>query len=335
MLPIFGKDGFLTLVRLNYTTMSQKGPRVREIVFGNSKNTKLYDVAVLKHSLENVVALIPPDQLNMTSVTKIRQTVLAEYQEFMKRSKSTQRLQEEIAQRNKVPETKDTTGDFTLKEKDITLIDTSVQTGQTALILASSYRGKTTLLVKGLENILKEESYDIIVIFTESINSVPLEKISSDPRVIILNGYFPGLVRLAYRINRAVDNRYRFLFVLDDVVTMRSSAVFQKQILTMRNSNISTIALIQYAKLISPAQRGSFHNIYFLGNGGDFEMSEYIVKNWLLGHIKSRGITKKDAIFQWYLDKTTMKDCGCGCAGNMLHYSGIKNELTVQKRPKP
>lgn len=134
---------------------------------------------------------------------------------------------------------------------------------KTTLIVGSSFSGKSTFLVDQLKRLfkLKDKVYDRILIFTESPNSGPLKTLSH-PDVRIYPLYVPKCVQLLKQINDKTANRFNFLVILDDVVSGIRNGTFMKQVLTMRNSNISTCILLQYIKLVQPAQRNSFHNIY-------------------------------------------------------------------------
>jgi len=218
-----------------------------------------------------------------------------------------------------------------MKPGDLTLVDVDKPSGTTALVLGSSFSGKTSLLVHALDLITKGKYYDVIVVMTESINAEPLKKLPGN--VLISNAFFPGLIKLAYDINRATNNRYRFLFVLDDIVNFRGKDSFQKLILTYRNSGISTIVLTQYSKLLAPSQRSSVHKIYFTG-ARDYNSREYIVKNWLKGHMQDRGILKKEAQDEWFKYHTRLGDREKkGDRGALIVMDNIRDTISVEHRP--
>jgi len=236
--------------------------------------------------------------------------------------------------------------DGSIDPKTFTIVDTSVPTGQTALLLGSSYSGKTTLLVHGLNNIIKEKSYDAIIIFTESPNAKPLEGLNPSNRITLSQGFYPNIVRLLVRINRASDNRFRFFTVLDDITDMKNNSTYKKMVLTMRNSNISTAVLIQDPTLCPPSHRGSFHNIYFLGAGSNIQRKDYIVKHWLNGHIRHRlgvpgGSTKRglmSLLNEWFDENTkrgNKEGDDASDRGKFLWFQTITDELSVQNRPPP
>ena len=169
------------------------------------------------------------------------------------------------------------------------------ESAKTVCILGRSFSGKTHFLVEELNKLvgrtrkfsgtnIKRPLYDKIILFTESLSADPLKDL--DPRldITLIQGYIPKIVQLLKRINTITDNKFRFLVILDDVVNGIRAGTFAKQILTMRNSNISTCILIQYVKLISPAMRNSVHHYYITGLKP--EEWEYLVKSFLVSLIK-------------------------------------------------
>ncbi len=132
--------------------------------------------------------------------------------------------------------------------------------GQTTLIFGKSFSGKSTLLVDNL-NKLKRDDYFKIIIFSESINSEPFKKLDRRLPILIYDRFVPSVVALVKNINDVTKNKYRFLIVFDDVLNVRNN-IINKMFCIFRNSNISTVILTQYTKLITPASRNNCHHIY-------------------------------------------------------------------------
>lgn len=219
-----------------------------------------------------------------------------------------------------------------MDKRNFTIINDKAGTGQTALLLGSSFTGKTTLLVIALNNIIKNKSYDVIVVFTESISSEPLQKLKyRDHRIIISNCFIPEIIRWAHRINDVTENRYRFLFVLDDIVDMGRKKLYQKLILTFRNSNISSITVTQYAKLIPPAMRGSYHNVIISGFRSS-ETREFVIKNWLVSPMKDLGM-KKLPEFDSFFVKSTINDSKNKKNSKYIHLDNIREIMHIENRP--
>lgn len=162
------------------------------------------------------------------------------------------------------------------------------ESAKTICILGRSYSGKTHFLVEQLNKIvgktrivkgIKRPIYDAIFLFSESLSAEPLTGLSKELKVHVVQGYIPRVVQLLKQINSASDNSFRFLVIMDDVITNIRSGTFAEQILTMRNAQITTCFLIQYVKLISPAIRNSVHHYYITGLKP--EEWEYLNKSFL------------------------------------------------------
>lgn len=138
-------------------------------------------------------------------------------------------------------------------------------TGRSTLILGSSFSGKTHLLVDSL-NQLHPSDYEMILFFTESKNAEPIKNIKSDLPIKVYEGWQPKKVEFLKKINDILQNRFRFLVILDDIVDQKLSKTLNKLILTYRNANISTCILIQYPNLISKSSRSSFHQCVIVGS---------------------------------------------------------------------
>lgn len=197
------------------------------------------------------------------------------------------------------------------------------ESARTTLICGSSFSGKTTFLAHELNKLknLKNPCYDRIFIFTESPNSKPLQDLDPElmKRVRIYPTFVPKCVQLLKQVNDRVSNRFNFLVILDDVVSGIRSGTFMKMVLTMRNANISTCILLQYVKLITPAQRNSFHNVYVTNIRNEDWL--YILEGFIGSLIKDRWPEAKNykelsEILRHYFAKSYRK---------ILHYCQVED----------
>ena len=208
------------------------------------------------------------------------------------------------------------------------------ESAKTICILGRSYSGKTVFLVQQLNKIGKlkrggsgpdkdRPMYDKIILFTESLNAEPLEDLSTNVRVTMIQGYVPKIVQVLKQINNASDNGFRFLVLMDDVVSGIRTGTFVKQILTMRNSQISTCILIQHAKLISPASRNSLHHFYITGLKP--EEWEYLIKSFMRSLVSEvigdypSAVALSVAFKEWVGD-------------DIVHYDQRRDELSFIER---
>lgn len=160
-------------------------------------------------------------------------------------------------------------------------------TGVTYGIIGKSFSGKTHFWVHELNKLTKEEllAYNAILFFTESTSAEPLAALKKTvkKKMITFDRFCPTILAILKRINDETQNQFKFLVILDDILELRNMLVM-KMILTLRNSNISTVISIQYEKLIAPAQRSSLHNLYIFNLRT--ESWEYMLKGYLLGNFK-------------------------------------------------
>ena len=186
------------------------------------------------------------------------------------------------------------------------------ETGKSTLILGASFSGKTFLLVREL-NKIHPGDYECIILFTESINADPLKNINPRLNVQVFQGFQPNIVDFLKRVNDLLENRFRFLIILDDVVDQKMSKTLNKMILTYRNANISSVILIQYPNLISKSSRSSFHQVAITGSRSlefwDATSKVFDLKGWTKGQIENphqKKRTANDEIYT-YLKRSTKK----------------------------
>lgn len=195
---------------------------------------------------------------------------------------------------------------------------------KTKCILGSSFSGKTYFLASELNKLAKtpERVYDKIFIFTESPQSEPLKKLEPRLNVMIVPLYIPKIVQILKRINTKSKNHFRYLVILDDVVSGIRAGTFLKQILTMRNSQISTCILLQYAKLVTPSARNSFHDYYIVQLRVDDW--EYILKQFIGPLVKKHFPERKNyALLSEDLKSFMQKQ------GRILHFDQVRDEVSL------
>ena len=160
-------------------------------------------------------------------------------------------------------------------------------TGVTFGIIGKSFSGKTHFWVHELNKLNKEQlnAYNAILFFTESTSAEPLSMLKKNvkKKMITMDRFCPSLLAVLKRLNDETKNKFKFLVILDDILELRSMLII-KMVLTLRNSNISTVISIQYEKLLTPSQRSSLHNLYIFNLRT--ESWEYMLKGYLLGNFK-------------------------------------------------
>lgn len=194
-------------------------------------------------------------------------------------------------------------------------------TGTTTLILGSSFSGKTYLLCQEIA-LIRPYEYDLIILFTESVNVPGLAEIRKRPDVILKEGFDPAIPSFLKRLNSKLGLRYKFLLILDDIISEKSSrkSILGKMITIYRNSNISTCVLLQYPTLIEKHCRSNFHQFVCTGMRSpesNKSMSDrFDIMSWAKDRIKKdrdqNGMTgglkvSNDETYS-YLKKLLMKD---------------------------
>lgn len=179
--------------------------------------------------------------------------------------------------------------DIVLKTEDVTIptkpfeLKLSSSGGNSIAMVGSTRSGKSTCLSYILENYFKKH---VSVLMT---NSPQAEIYQQMPNCVQSPIYVPRILKDMYLINRDTDNHYRFLAILDDVVT---GVKFDKEIIKLlciyRNSDISGIITAQAVTLLNSAGRTNCNFVLLFKLNSDeqvercikFYLSSYFPKTW-------------------------------------------------------
>lgn len=161
------------------------------------------------------------------------------------------------------------------------------ETGATYSMIGKSKSGKTTFIVNQLNRMTEQEveGYNVIVFFTTSLHANPLKDLAPHvkKRMLMVGRFVPKILQAMKRINDETNNRFKFLIICDDILKLRGD-LMSECILTLRNSNISTVISMQYVKLMTPAQRDSVHNIYIFNL--KTELWDFMLRGFIFGNVK-------------------------------------------------
>lgn len=177
--------------------------------------------------------------------------------------------------------------DFNLKIAPIN------KTGTSTVIFGSSKSGKTTMLLEILDKYYNDESLITIMFADNGKNAEIYDNVNKN--VIMLTHYDPLLIKQIHRIQKRTENKYQFLFVLDDIILSKSDPQLLQLLLTMRNAKISTIILLQSVKLLSKSGRFNGNNFIFR-HMNNSESIEEIMKLFLSGYGPFYKISTEDKI---------------------------------------
>lgn len=200
--------------------------------------------------------------------------------------------------------------------KDLFLMDND--TGNTILLLGSSKAGKTTFLIYLYDNLFSDKNQDsckggyLPILFSQNKHA----QIYKDPKmknIIKCDKFTKASETLIYKcqkINQEIDkapppsnNPINFLVMLDDVINIKRGSIVSNLILTLRNSNISSIISLQYPKLFGPDCRGNVNNILFF-SFNIYSTIETVIKEFLVHEFKNMGIDKMADMVRKYKELT-------------------------------
>jgi hypothetical protein len=174
------------------------------------------------------------------------------------------------------------------------------QNGVTYAFLGSSGCGKSTLLrevfIDQLYNGPLADKEYIIMLMTKSPWADPLQGM---PKKILVdgNGIDGDAINLLYQMNVSYNKRYNFVVLVDDVIHVRHNQMLENMFLTMRNTNITSLVSIQYAKLLPPSIRTSVY-FSFCMKQNNRDAIEVIVRGWVGAYLPGKRIQEKMDYYQ-------------------------------------
>lgn len=166
-------------------------------------------------------------------------------------------------------------------EKDIDLHLTP-KTGNTTCLIGRSKAGKTTAMMYIFDKYYNGKDFVTIL----ATRNPQLAKKSK--KLIVTDEFEPDIYELQRKINVKAKNKFSFCNMFDDFINLKSEKIFDELVLTLRNSNISTIVCHQYPNNQSKQGRGNFNNILLFALTGD--AIPLVVCNWLTSYMHELGI---------------------------------------------
>lgn len=175
-------------------------------------------------------------------------------------------------------------------------------TGNTTFILGSSKMGKSTGLMKLYDQYYADNNF-VSILWTAN----PQIKIYKHHKKLLKAGYWNSdseeIIKEQKKIQTKTKNKYKFLNIFDDVISVKNNVLLDNLILTYRNSNMSSIISLQYSNLMSKCSRANCNNILAFGFNTD-ESIEVVIKTFLTGYLKKMGILKMPDQINWYKERT-------------------------------
>ena len=168
--------------------------------------------------------------------------------------------------------------------------------GNSIAMIGSTKSGKSYALAYILQHYFKEH---ISVLCT---NSPQANIYRTMPACVKSPEYFPKVLKDMEYINEHTDNEYKFLCVLDDVVT---GVKFDKQILRMlcigRNKGMSATICVQDITILNSAGRNNINFMLFFKLNTD-DRVEKVIRHYLNSYMpKNLKMIEK---IRWYREAT-------------------------------
>lgn len=217
---------------------------------------------------------------------------IADFKNEKALDKEINRIKEEQKEKNKLfKENKKTEQDEQMKntvQQQLNNIDNfhlDKNTGNSCVILGSSKRGKTTMMIYLYNKFYSQDKDYISTLFSGNYH---INAYNDSKNLIVGDGFnlsSEKYVKMEKYINSKTKNKYKFLNLFDDIIDLKYKKLVNDLILTYRNSNISTIMCLQYAYLLNKSNRANVNNILIFGcnsEEGKKDLIELYLKHYLL-----------------------------------------------------
>ena len=175
-------------------------------------------------------------------------------------------------------------------------------TGNTTFLLGSSKMGKSTALMEIYDTYYSSPEY-ISILWTGN----PQIKLYKGHKRLLVSGVWDKkaeqVIESEKKIQTKTKNHYRFCNMFDDVIPIKNSALLDRLILTYRNSDMSSLISLQYSNLLSKCSRANCNNVLCFGFNTD-ESIEIVIKTFLTGYLRTKGINSIADQINWYKEVT-------------------------------
>ncbi len=172
------------------------------------------------------------------------------------------------------------------------------ETGLSITLFGASKSYKTYLLKRIIKKYFDKEC--IVLLCAQNVHAKIYEDLPS--HVIKLDHYSKQLVRVMAEINKKCENYYRFVVILDDIITDKSEKNLEQLYLTLRNSRISVITCLQNIQLLKKTSRGNSNIVIFRKFNQDAPIMDYAMKEYLANFppFKDLKMTEKVILYRMF-----------------------------------
>lgn len=174
-------------------------------------------------------------------------------------------------------------------------------TGNSIVIFGRSKGGKTTLM---MDTIFPQYFNNNSYIATLFAGNPQIDLYKGYKRLIVTNSNCGDYIKAQKLVNIKTDNHYKFVNLVDDNINLRYNNFVNESILTLRNSNLSTILCFQYARHLSKQARPNVNNLIFLNLGND-EATKEAIDIFLASYFRRLGYNTLPLMIEYYNKMTS------------------------------
>lgn len=235
---------------------------------------------------QGVIYTLLPHELFSTP-----EAIQAETERLRKIQRERNELYNHAARNNLVVAPRETVFPDVVYNDEINLI-LDPGTGNTILLVASSKAGKTTVMM----NIYEKYFVDYVsVLFAHNPQLAEYRA----KNLIVSNEYLPKLIDVMRSVARENKNKFDWLCMFDDMLSLKADTNITDLFLSLRNSNISSIISLQYINLMSKACRGNVNNILAGAHNSD-ENILVLIKCYLMSWMRKMGVNHDSDMVLYY-----------------------------------
>lgn len=177
------------------------------------------------------------------------------------------------------------------------------KTGLSITIFGSSKSYKTYLLKRIIDKYFAKDC--IILLCAQNMHAEIYDDIPNS--VIRINYYSPQIIKSFAMVNKKLKNKYRFVVILDDIITEKSEGNLEQLYLTLRNSRISIITCLQNIQLLKATSRGNSNIVIFRKFNQAHAVESYVMKEYLANFPPFKDLKMSDKV-NLYMKITNVHD---------------------------
>lgn len=166
-------------------------------------------------------------------------------------------------------------------------------TGNSTIILGSSKRGKSTVLMYLYEKYYAHDKNFISTLFSINAHIDLYKNHKNLLKCNTFNDKAETYVQMEKYINSKTDNKYKFVNMFDDIIDQKYNKLINEMVLTYRNSNLSTLMCLQYVYLASKMIRANVNNILIFGFN-NYAVELDAVKSYLKPYFVRMGLKTEE-----------------------------------------